>query len=211
MTQICPTITAYDTHDFRDQLTRLEGFAPRLHLDFMDGVFAPVRSINLIQAYWPQTAQIDLHLMYARPLEHIETLVSLKPDLVIVHAEASGDLAGMFEHLRRFGMKVGVALLPPTRVQEANKLVSLADHVLIFGGHLGYQGGTADLTQLKKVAEVRAIRSDIELGWDGGADEHTINEIKNAGIDVINVGSAIHDTPDSQAAYEALTRKLTSA
>lgn len=211
MSIICPTVTptTTDPHEYREQLERVELLSNRLQLDFMDGDFASPRALGVAQAWWPAGTVADVHLMYRRPLEFIETLVSLHPSLVIVHAEADGDLRGMMEHLQGLGIKAGVALLQTTSVGSARNLIEIADHVLIFSGNLGRFGGTVDLRLLAKVSEIRAIKPNIEIGWDGGANETNIRQLSDGGIDVINVGGAIQRAPDPVGAYQHLKQLMT--
>ena len=206
MSIICPTVTptTTDPHEYREQLERVVNIAPRLQLDFMDGDFAPTRSIGIAQAWWPEDKQIDVHLMYRRPLEYIETLVSLHPSLVIIHAEAEGDLGGMLEHLQGLGIKAGVALLQSTSVESAKNLIEIADHILIFSGNLGSFGGTVDLGLLSKVDDIRARRPDIEIGWDGGANAENVAQLADGGIDIINAGGAIQRAENPIEAYQHL-------
>lgn len=206
MAIICPTVTptTTDPHEYREQLERVIDISSRLQLDFMDGDFASPRILGIAQAWWPEGKTIDVHLMYRRPLEYIETLVSLHPSLVIVHAEAEGDLAGMMTHLQGLGIRAGVALLQDTSVESVKNLIEIADHVLIFAGSLGTFGGHADLTQLDKVAEIRAIKPGIEIGWDGGANETNVAQLAEGGIDVINAGSAIQRAENPIEAYQYL-------
>ena len=51
---ICPCVTAQDPHAYREQMARIAPFAERIHVDFSDGILAPVRLINPIQAFWPE-------------------------------------------------------------------------------------------------------------------------------------------------------------
>ncbi len=210
MSIICPTVTptTTDPHEYREQLERIQHIASRIQLDFMDGDFASPRSTNLAQAWWPDDVIADVHLMYRKPLEYIETLVSLHPSLVIIHAEAEGDLAGMLEHLQGLGIKAGVALLQDTSVDSVKNLVSIADHVLIFAGSLGTFGGHADMTQLDKVPAIRAIKPGIEIGWDGGANATNVRQLADGGIDVINAGSAIQRAENPLEAYQHLKSLL---
>ena len=206
MAILCPTVTptTTDPQEFATQLERIATLSPRLQLDFMDGEFASPRIMSLAQAWWPAGKTIDVHLMYQHPVEYIETLVSLQPSLVIVHAEAEGDLLGMITHLQGLGIQSGVALLQKTSVESVKSLIKAADHVLIFAGSLGTFGGHADLDQLKKVAEIRAVKPDIEIGWDGGANETNIVQLADGGIDVINAGSAIQGAENPIEAYQYL-------
>jgi ribulose-phosphate 3-epimerase len=205
MNVIAPTITATNAQEYREQMARIAPFAKRVHIDFSDGQFAPVRLINPIQAYWPEGLTADFHFMFTDPKQHIETAISLRPDLVIIHAEAQGDLIGMMRELRAVNIKVGVAFLQQTDPSQHEQLVAEADHVLIFSGNLGHQGGSyADLQLLSKLRQVKAINSTVEIGWDGGINSENIAQLVGGGVEVLNVGGAIHLSPDPKAAYQAL-------
>lgn len=208
MSIICPTVLAQNEADFAVQFERLEPFARRVQIDLGDGEFTTT-TVPPEKVWWPQGVVADIHLMYKRPLEHIETLVSLAPSLVIIHAEAEGDLVGMLQHLQTCGISPGVALLQDTPVSKVEQLLAVADHALIFSGSLGSFGGKADLALLEKVEQIRTIRPDIEIGWDGGANEENAVRLVMGGIDVINVGGAIQRADDPQAAYDTLVAKIT--
>lgn len=211
MTYIVPTITTDDPAVYQRRMQEFVQFAPAIHIDITDGQFAPSETVNLNQIYWRQfesfDAKIVLHLMMHDPATWVDQIVSLHPDLVIVHTEASAavKLPSLAQHLAKFGIEFGVALLPETQPESAVELIKLAQHVLIFGGHLGYQGGTADLTQLKKVDLVRQINPQVQLEWDGGANQDNVVELRQAGISWINVGGAISHAPNARVAYQKLT------
>lgn len=210
MSTICPTVLASEPHAYREQIEKATSLSSRVQIDVMDGEFAPSKSINLIQVWWPEGTNADIHLMYVRPVEHLETLISLRPSLVIFHAEAEGDLVKALLHLQKLGIKAGVALLRETTVDSVRELIEIADHVLIFSGDLGHFGGQADLTQLEKVPVIKAINPTIEIGWDGGANESNARQLATGGVDVINVGSAIQRADDPQTAYDTLIAKLST-
>jgi ribulose-phosphate 3-epimerase len=207
MALICPTVLADSPAEFSRQMERVQ-FAKRIQIDLADGDFAPTKSINLNQVYFNDGQLTDLHLMLREPRPWLEMIVSLAPNLVIFHAEVAGDLLAWFAHLRKFKIKVGVALLPETNVDTAADLIRAADHVLIFGGHLGYMGGTADLAQLKKVTEIRKINSEIEIGWDGGANMENAKILADGGIDIINVGSAIMKSENPKKTHQELSKQV---
>ncbi|HET7630446.1 MAG TPA: hypothetical protein VFK03_03665, partial [Candidatus Saccharimonadales bacterium] len=141
MSLICPTVLASDPAGYKAQMELAAGLGNRLQIDLMDGDFAEPRSVNLAQVWWPDEVKADIHLMYRRPAEQLESLVSLKPNLVIIHAEADGNLVGVIEHLNKFDIKTGLALLKTTTPDQAADLIKLVDHVLIFSGDLGKFGG----------------------------------------------------------------------
>lgn len=206
MATICPCVTATDPHVYREQMARVAPFAKRVHIDISDGEFSPVRLINPIQVYWPENITADLHLMLKRPAEHIETVISLRPDLVILHAESEGDVIGLMRQLRAVGIKVGIALLQASQPETYKILIAEADHVLIFSGDLGHFGGKADLAQLKKVRQIRAINATAEIGWDGGVSTENASQLALDGIEVLNVGGNIQQAPEPHDAYATLVK-----
>jgi ribulose-phosphate 3-epimerase len=201
---ICPTVLAEHPHDYREQMEKVVLFAARIQIDLMDGVFAPSRSITPEQVWFPDSLQADIHVMFQRPLEYLETLISLKPHMIIFHAESDGDIKAALEHIQKLGIKAGIALLKTTTPEIAHKLIEVADHVLLFSGELGQFGGTADLHVLDKIAAIKSFNPSIEIGWDGGANETNVAQLASAGVNVINVGSAIQKAENPHAAYQHL-------
>src|SRR5450631_3242539 len=109
---ICPTVLSDDPRVYQTYIERLASFAPRLHIDVSDGQFAATPTIPLDQVWWPGGTRADVHMMYRQPAEHTELLISLGPQLVIIHAEAEGDFVKFAAELHARGIEVGVALLP---------------------------------------------------------------------------------------------------
>ncbi len=208
MSIICPTVTTNDVSAYGPQVEKVATFAKRIHIDVADDDFARAL-VPIEKVWWPQGLVVDIHAMYKRPLEHIETLVSLAPSLVVIHAEAEGDLVGMLQHLQTCGISPGIAILQDTPISKVEELIAVADHVLIFSGVLGSFGGHADLSLLEKVEFIRGLRPDIEIGWDGGANEENVARLAMGGIDVINVGGAIQKADDPEAAYAKLEANIT--
>jgi ribulose-phosphate 3-epimerase len=202
---ICPTVTAETTDDYRVQMERVEKFATRIHVDITDGDFAPHKLVNFDQVWWRGNRTIDLHVMHRYPLDHSEIITAMSPRMVIVHAEAEGNLMGFIDFLHHHGIEVGLALLQRTRVEDVAPALASLDHLLVFSGNLGYQGGSeADLDLLSKVRKVRDIKPTIEIGWDGGVNDSNVRAIAEAGVDVINVGSFIQHADDPANAYATL-------
>ncbi|PIZ61465.1 hypothetical protein COY17_04430 [Candidatus Saccharibacteria bacterium CG_4_10_14_0_2_um_filter_52_9] len=204
MAVICPTVTAFDNHEYRAQMERLEPFAERVHIDLMDGEFAPTKSPGVDQVWWPENINADLHLMYQRPMEQLEQLLKLRPDLVVIHAEADVDHAAFAEQLHNNGIKAGLAILQATPMEIAGPLLYGFDHALVFSGNLGHHGGAADLTLLDKVRVIGEKHPELEISWDGGISDQNAKQLIEGGVDVLNVGGWIQNSDDPAAAYAKL-------
>jgi len=138
MAIICPTITAYSESEYKKQTQRLAHSGHRLHIDLTDGKFTSDATISPTHAWWPVGFKADFHLMFEQPKFAVRELISHKPNLVIIHAEASGDFFEVASFCHQHGVKVGVALLPKTPVMMIESSLPEIDHVLIFSGNLGY-------------------------------------------------------------------------
>lgn len=204
MAVVCPTITAYDLHEYRQQMEQIEGFAERIHIDLMDGQFAPNVSPELEKIWWPPAKIIDLHLMFNSPQQHLAAINRLHPSLVIIHFEAHLDVAEFAEQLRAEGIKTGVALLQNTPVEAVEPFIKQIEHVMVYSGNLGEHGGSADLGLLQKVQALKALDQDIEISWDGGINDQNAKALVEAGVDVLNVGGFIQKSADPQKAYATL-------
>ena len=208
MTVVAPAILAETPEDFNASVQRVAPFAQRVHVDISDGEFAPTFTVGAGQVSWPGNWQVDIHAMVARPSQHLQTLVELKPSLVIFHAEVEEDLVPTLNQLKQLGIKAGVALLRTTVPKSVARLIETADHVMIFSGTLGQYGGVASLMQLEKVRLIRNIHPEVEIGWDGGAMVENIFSLSQGGIDVINVGGAISRSDEPEAIYQRMVTEI---
>ena len=209
MKTIVPTITAEDPHTYRSQIERVQSIAIRLHIDLMDGIFTPNKSIDTSLVWWPEIVKADIHLMFQKPETELQTLIKLKPQMVIIPAESDCDIPSFSKKLNEVGIKCGVALLAETSVESVKGILDEIQHLLIFSGNLGHQGGSiADLKLLQKVEQAKTINPNLEIAWDGGVNESNITVIAQAGVDIINVGGFIHAAPDPVVAYNTLNALL---
>lgn len=186
-------------------MERVADFAHRVHIDLGDGIFTPNTLIPIDEVWWPGGVRADLHVMYQDPTDYIPALMALGPQLIIVQAEAKGDFLHLGKHLHEHGIEAGVALLPETKPEIIRPGLEYIDHVLIFSGNLGRQGGShADLSLLEKVLIIKSLKSSIEIGWDGGVDDSNIKQLVDGGIEVVNAGGFIQHAAEPSKAFGEL-------
>lgn len=208
MSVIVPTVMAETLDALQASITMLQPFARRVHMDISDGEFAPTFLLNESQLFWPQGWEIDIHAMVTHPSQHVPQLIALKPNLVILHAEAQEDILPQLQALKQAGIKAGVALLKKTVPATVEPLIKEADHVMIFSGDLGKFGGTASLMQIEKVRLVKKIKPNVEIGWDGGVKAENAYTLSQGGVDVLNVGGAISQAANPAEEYNRLVREI---
>ena len=205
---IVPTILTDNKQDFRSQVEKINTFTRRVQIDVTDGIFTPTTTLDVTNIWWPKNWTTDLHLMAARPSEHLDTILKLNPALCILHAEASEDLLPSFKALKEAGIKTGVALLQTTYPGYVKHYIDVVDHVLVFAGQIGTQGSQADMMQMEKIALIRNMKPEVEIGWDGGANLSNVRALAHADLDVINVGSAISKAVDPAEAFQELVAEI---
>lgn len=205
---IVPTILTNSTEDYQLQVERINGFTRRVQIDITDGVFAPTQTLSITDVWVPNNWTADLHLMMTNPSTVLDTILKLAPSLCILHAEASEDLMPTFQSLKEAGIKTGLALLPTTYPGNVKQYIDVVDHVLIFAGQLGMQGGTADLMQMEKIPLVRNMKPELEIGWDGGANLTNVRTLAHADLDIINVGSALSQASNPAESYAQLVAEI---
>lgn len=205
MSIICPTITATTLAEFTSQLQKVKQFADRIHIDLMDGLLAPSKSLDISEVPITSDVITDIHIMFNDPMEFIEAIILINPNLLIIHAEAANvDHHKVVTSLHEHNIRAGLAILGPTTVDSVSEVINWYDHVLIFAGNLGYQGGQADLSMLSKVNEIKALNPRAEIAWDGGVNNLNAHEIASDGVNVLNVGSYIQKSAFPQNAYVEL-------
>jgi ribulose-phosphate 3-epimerase len=208
MAYIVPTITAETPEAYLAAVEMLNGFATRVHIDISDGEFAPTLLMAADQLSWPGEWQVDVHAMVVRPSEHLQKLIALKPLTIIIHAEVSENVAVHLRTIKQAGIRAGVALLRTTVPSSVADAIKEADHVMIFSGDLGKQGGKASMMQVEKIRLVKLINPNVEIGWDGGVTIDNAYTITQAGVDIVNAGSAISKAEKPAEAFQALTTEI---
>lgn len=207
MSEIAPAITVETEEDFRAAIERIQPFASRVHIDISDGQFSPVFMLDIGKMWWPNEWTVDIHAMVAQPMEYVDRLIALKPNLITFHAETGINLLPIMDRIKKHGIKAGVALLKPTVPSTVKDFIMAADHVLVFSGNLGYYGGTASLMQLEKVRLIKNMNPDVEIGWDGGVNVDNAFTLTQGGVDVLNAGGALA-VDDAANIYDKLVTEI---
>ena len=208
MAVVAPTITTETLDEYKASVDMLSPFAKRVHIDVSDGEFTPRFLLGEAQLFWPTEWEVDIHVMVKRPSEHLAQIIALKPALIIFHVEIEEDRVAIVNQIKAAGIKAGIALLRSTVPSTVADVIKLVDHVMIFSGDLGKQGGTASLMQLEKIRLIKAINPVVEIGWDGGVNNENAYTLAQGNVNVLNAGSAVSETDNPAEAYAVLTREI---
>ncbi|MDD3243945.1 MAG: ribulose-phosphate 3-epimerase [Eubacteriales bacterium] len=204
MTKIAPSILAADFSALGKEVQRLEKAGAELvHIDVMDGNFVPPITIGaqMVKALRPfSKAFFDVHLMVTLPQRQLESMIAAGADGVTIHLESQGDTAAMLRDIRRLGAQPAVCINPDTPVETLFPYLDQVDMVLMMSVFPGYGGqkyipeSTARIAEVCREIERRGLKAAVEV--DGGINESTAAQARDAGATILVAGSYLFNAPD---------------
>lgn len=169
-----------------------------LHLDVMDGVFVPNISIGqpVVEAVHRVAKKpLDVHLMIINPYRFVEDFAKAGAYMLTIQYEACSHIHRTIEHIKKCGMKAGIAINPHTPANLLEEIVGDVDMVLNmtvnpgFGGQKFIESSYDKIKRLKALIVQKNSKALIEV--DGGIELSNTKKLINCGVDVIVAGTAI--------------------
>ncbi|MCD7922948.1 MAG: ribulose-phosphate 3-epimerase [Clostridiales bacterium] len=199
MNCLSPSILSADFSRLGEQISLLDqAGAQYVHIDVMDGIFVPSISYGMpvIRSIRKCTERIfDVHLMIDEPIRYINDFAEAGADLISVHAEACRHLDRTIHAIREKGILAAAALNPATPLSTLEYMLPELDMVLLMGVNPGFGGQTyipyitQKIHDLRQMIDRAGCQTDIEV--DGGVNLTNIQEILDAGANIIVAGSAV--------------------
>ena len=182
-----------------------------VHIDVMDGVFVPNISFGfpVLKAIRKATGKfLDVHLMIVEPEKYVARFAEAGADLVTFHYEATCDVHGCIEQIRRSGVRVGISIKPATSVDVLCDLLPLVDVVLVMSVEPGFGGQSFLHSTMPKLHQLRQWIDEqnpaCELEVDGGVNVETAKICRDNGANVLVAGSAYFKAADPAAFVRAV-------
>ncbi len=187
----------------------IESGADLLHLDVMDGHFVPNLTMGpalckSLHTMLPDV-YLDVHFMVERPMEYIDSFARAGTNLFTGHVESDDDPFELAKTIHNAGMDAGLAINPPTDVEEILPYVEAFDLILVMSVNPGFSGQAFIPEVLPKVETIsERLRPDQRLQMDGGVGPKTCESCRDAGCDVLVAASAIFGTDNYAKAIAGL-------
>jgi len=215
--KIAPSIAAADQGMLAQEAARLKSWgADWIHVDIMDGVFAPNLTFGpaIVKAIRKASdLPLDCHLMISNPELLLERFLLAGGDIMTVHAETvnSESLARIEKKIGEFNAKLGVAFKPATSLDSIDLSGSNVSLVTIMTVNPGFSGQKFMPEVLPKLEEAKKRypdRNKTEIEVDGGVDESNARSIADEGASVLVAGNAVFGQQDPMIALNNLKRIL---
>lgn len=211
--KISPSLLAADFAHLETELERVKT-ADMLHLDVMDGNFVPNISFGacVISAIRPHTGLFfDVHLMVERPERYLDDFIRAGADGITIHVESTDKVAESLKKIRMAGLRAALSVSPKTPIEQVFPYLPLCDMILIMTVEPGFGGQKLIKDTLQKARTLRekinaeGLRLDIEA--DGGIGLQNLDEVIDAGVNVVVAGSAIFGAEDPHAVIASMREK----
>ena len=197
--KLSPSVLAADFARLGEEAEAVRrGGAEYLHLDVMDGLFAPSLSIGIpvIESLRKCSDLVfDVHLMIENPDRYLGEFAKAGADILTVHAEACTHLDRTIREIHWHGKKAGVALNPATPLSVLDWVLPEIDMILLMTVNPGFGGQTyisyldEKIEDLRRILKMRHLKTDIQV--DGGVTLDNAERIISAGANVLVAGSAV--------------------
>lgn len=167
-----------------------------LHFDVMDGVFVPnytfdsklIKDINKYNKLFS-----DVHLMISEVENKLDEYINAKVDQITFHYEASEKekILPLINKIKNHNIKVGLSIKPDTNVEVLNEYLPILDYILIMSVEPGKGGQVFMESSIDKIKHLATYKNEYNylIGVDGGINNVTAKLVKDAGADVVVVGT----------------------
>ena len=209
---VAPSILSADFGKLNEDIIKIcDGGCDLIHVDVMDGHFVPNMTIGpvVVNAVAKiATKPLDIHLMVEDNNFFIDLFAHLKPEYISFHIESEKHPHRIIQKLRSLGIKPAIVLNPHTNPESIEYLIEDLDMVLLmsvnpgFGGQKFIESVIKKTKQLKEMINKRNPACLIQI--DGGVSNKNIQELKDAGVDVVVAGSYVYGSDDVPAAIKSL-------
>jgi len=207
--RIHPSILNADHSNILSEIERVAKVSDFLHLDILDGKFAPNTSFSWEDAQMiisGSSIPVDAHLMVIDSDVQGPRYAEAGCSSVSVHVESTSDIKKTIKNIKSNGARASLALKPSSQIEEYIDHLDEVDMFLIMTVEPGFGGQSFKPDMMEKVSKTRQLIGNrpIWLQVDGGISKDTIEIARAAGADTFVAGSAVYKAEDPASMINVL-------
>ncbi len=191
MSEIIPGILEKDWSEIKRKLEIVKSFTKSIHIDILDGKFAPNTTFLDPTPFSEYTKKLflEVHMMIENPIQYLESFAKAGFKRFIGQIECLRQPVDQVEFVNKAKLlgEVGLAVDSKTSLENIKVPLSDLDSILIMAVKAGESGQRFNPDCLKKVEMLKLIQHDtrvsVKIEIDGGIDNKTIFLAKNSGVD----------------------------
>jgi len=197
---IAPSILSCDFSILEEEIQSVSK-AEYIHVDVMDGHFVPNITIGpvVLASMKKFKKQVyDVHLMISDPDKYAIEFAKAGADIITFHYEAlnnDSERFALIQKIKDMNVKVGMSIKPGTPYQVLENYLDQLDLILIMSVEPGFGGQKFMPNSLEKIAYLSEMKKKHHYSYlievDGGINNETIHDVKDAGVEVCVAGSFI--------------------
>ncbi len=228
MSEIIPAILPQDWNDLEEKLGMVAGQVNMVHIDVMDRTLTKdsswpykgeqtefLKIVDEVEGFpfWEETS-FEAHLMVRNPEDMVEDWIRAGAERIIVQFKAFKDGEELSEALNHFkkrfgsattfvGVEIGISINMDTPLEKIYPHVSEADFIHFMSiDSIGRQGNEFDPKIFDRIKEFKLKFPETIISVDGGVSLDNAEELVEAGVNRLIVGSAIFGTENPEESLE---------
>ncbi len=200
MCDILPGILEKDWSAIEKKIQLVKPFAKAIHIDLLDGKFAPNTSFLHPAPFAKYTHDLffELHMMVDNPIKYLQPFADAGFRRFIGHIEMMPDQVAFVNRAERIG-EVVLAIDAPTDTSAIKVPLIDLDGLLVMTVKAGFSGQSFLPENLEKVKALRN-KTELPIEIDGGVTDAYIKKALKAGANRFVATSFLFksDSPENQ-------------